>query len=95
MREGPTAARVARGSPRLPLSRAPDRAEPQRLDPLLERVAGHPEQRGGGLVVLADANTYTHRVRLNELSRAIGRPATLDDFSDTELDRLAARAGSS
>jgi len=30
------------------------------------------------------------RVRLNELSRAIGRPATLDDFSDAELDRLAA-----
>jgi len=30
------------------------------------------------------------RVRLNELSRAIGRTATLDDFSDAELDRLAA-----
>jgi hypothetical protein len=30
------------------------------------------------------------RVRLNELSRALGRVATLDDFSDAELDRLAA-----
>jgi len=31
------------------------------------------------------------RVRLTELSRALGRPATLDDFSDAELDRLAAQ----
>jgi hypothetical protein len=31
------------------------------------------------------------RVRLNELSRVLGRPATLDDFSDAELDRLAAQ----
>ena len=30
------------------------------------------------------------RVRLTELSRSIGRPATLDDISDAELDRLAA-----
>lgn len=30
------------------------------------------------------------RVRLTELSRALGRSATLDDFSDAELDRLAA-----
>jgi len=30
------------------------------------------------------------RVRLTELSQALGRAATLDDFSDTELDRLAA-----
>jgi glycosidase len=30
------------------------------------------------------------RVRLNELARALGRSATLDDFSDAELDRLAA-----
>lgn len=31
------------------------------------------------------------RVRLTELSRALGRPATLDDFDDVELDRLAAQ----
>lgn len=31
------------------------------------------------------------RVRLSELSRALGRPATLDDFSDAELDRLVAQ----
>ncbi|MGL6110951.1 MAG: alpha-amylase family glycosyl hydrolase [Rubrivivax sp.] len=30
------------------------------------------------------------RVRLTELARALGRSATLDDVSDTELDRLAA-----
>ncbi|MGE5378446.1 MAG: alpha-amylase family glycosyl hydrolase [Bacteroidota bacterium] len=30
------------------------------------------------------------RVRLTELSNALGRPATLDDIPDTELDRLAA-----
>ncbi len=30
------------------------------------------------------------RVRLTELSQALGRAATLDDFSDAELDRLAA-----
>jgi hypothetical protein len=30
------------------------------------------------------------RVRLTELSRALGRPATLDDIPDVELDRLAA-----
>lgn len=30
------------------------------------------------------------RVRLSELSAALGRPATLDDIPDTELDRLAA-----
>ncbi len=30
------------------------------------------------------------RVRLTELSRTLGRPATLDDFGDAELDRLAA-----
>jgi hypothetical protein len=30
------------------------------------------------------------RVRLTELSRALGRAATLDDFDDAELDRLAA-----
>jgi hypothetical protein len=30
------------------------------------------------------------RVRLTELSQALGRAATLDDVSDTELDRLAA-----
>src|SRR5512145_3415171 len=30
------------------------------------------------------------RVRLTELSRALGRPATLDDIPDAELDRLAA-----
>jgi glycosidase len=30
------------------------------------------------------------RVRLTELSHALGRAATLDDFSDAELDRLAA-----
>ncbi|MGL6108539.1 MAG: alpha-amylase family glycosyl hydrolase, partial [Rubrivivax sp.] len=30
------------------------------------------------------------RVRLNELSRVMGRAATLDDVSDAELDRLAA-----
>jgi glycosidase len=30
------------------------------------------------------------RVHLNALSRTLGRPATLDDISDTELDRLAA-----
>lgn len=30
------------------------------------------------------------RVRLTELSHALGRPATLDDVSDAELDRLAA-----
>ncbi len=30
------------------------------------------------------------RVRMNELSRALGRSATLDDVSDAELDRLAA-----
>jgi glycosidase len=30
------------------------------------------------------------RVRMTELSHALGRPATLDDFSDAELDRLAA-----
>ncbi|HEU0039791.1 MAG TPA: alpha-amylase, partial [Verrucomicrobiae bacterium] len=29
------------------------------------------------------------RVLLTELSRSLGRPATLDDISDTELDRLA------
>lgn len=31
------------------------------------------------------------RVRLTEQSRALGRPATLDDFSETELDRWAAQ----
>ena len=31
------------------------------------------------------------RVRLSELSAALGRPATLDDIPDAELDRLAAR----
>ena len=31
------------------------------------------------------------RVRLSELSRALGRAATLEDFSDAELDRLAAQ----
>jgi len=31
------------------------------------------------------------RVRLGELSCALGRPATLDDFDDVELDRLAAQ----
>ena len=31
------------------------------------------------------------RVRLSELSRALGRAATLDDLSDAELDRLAAQ----
>jgi len=30
------------------------------------------------------------RVRLTELSRALGRPATLDEIPDAELDRLAA-----
>jgi hypothetical protein len=30
------------------------------------------------------------RVRLTELSRALGRPSTLDDLPDAELDRLAA-----
>ena len=30
------------------------------------------------------------RVWLTELSRALGRPATLDDIPDAELDRLAA-----
>jgi len=30
------------------------------------------------------------RVRLTELAQALGRAATLDDFSDAELDRLAA-----
>ena len=30
------------------------------------------------------------RVRLTELSQQLGRPATLDDMPDTELDRLAA-----
>ena len=30
------------------------------------------------------------RVRLTELSRALGRPATLDDIPDADLDRLAA-----
>lgn len=30
------------------------------------------------------------RVRLSELSAALGRPATLDDISDADLDRLAA-----
>ena len=29
------------------------------------------------------------RVWLTELSRALGRPATLDDIPDAELDRLA------
>jgi len=29
------------------------------------------------------------RVRLDQLSRALGRPATLDDIPDAELDRLA------
>jgi hypothetical protein len=29
------------------------------------------------------------RVRLTELSQVLGRAATLDDFSDAELDRLA------
>ena len=29
------------------------------------------------------------RVMLTELSRSLGRPATLDDISDAELDRLA------
>ena len=36
--------------------------------------------------VLYQVNT---RVWLTELSRALGRPATLDDVSDAELDRLA------
>ena len=31
------------------------------------------------------------RVWLTELSRALGRPATLDDVPDAELDRLAAQ----
>lgn len=31
------------------------------------------------------------RVRLSELSRALGRKTTLDDFDDVELDRLAAQ----
>lgn len=31
------------------------------------------------------------RVRLTELSRSLGRPATLDDIPDAELDRLAER----
>jgi len=31
------------------------------------------------------------RVRLTELSRVLGRQATLDDFDDVELDRLAAQ----
>ena len=30
------------------------------------------------------------RVRLTELSQQLGRPATLDDMPDAELDRLAA-----
>ena len=30
------------------------------------------------------------RVTLTELSRSLGHPATLDDFPDAELDRLAA-----
>jgi hypothetical protein len=30
------------------------------------------------------------RVRLSELSAALGRPATLDDIPDAELDRVAA-----
>ena len=29
------------------------------------------------------------RVRLTELAQSLGRAATLDDFSDAELDRLA------
>ena len=29
------------------------------------------------------------RVRLSELSAALGRPATLDDITETELDQLA------
>ena len=33
------------------------------------------------------------RVWLTELSRALGRPATLDDIPDAELDRVA-RMGS-
>src|SRR5215831_19115506 len=38
--------------------------------------------------VLYQSNT---RVWLTELSRALRRPATLDDISDAELDRLAAK----
>jgi hypothetical protein len=30
------------------------------------------------------------RIRLRELSRCLGRPATLDDLPDQELDRFAA-----
>ena len=37
---------------------------------------------------LCQVNT---RVRLTELAQALGRPATLDDFDDVELDRLAAQ----
>jgi len=36
--------------------------------------------------VLYQINT---RVLLTELSRSLGRPATLDDIADAELDRLA------
>jgi hypothetical protein len=41
------------------------------------KVSGHP--------LLFQINT---RVWLTELSRILGRPATLDDIPDTELDRL-------
>lgn len=53
-------------------------AEPARLEPPRRRAAH----------ALLQLHT---RVRLTALSRAVGRPATLDDFSDAELDRLAAQ----
>jgi hypothetical protein len=41
-----------------------------------------------GYPALYQINT---RVRLTELSQQLGRPATLDDIPDAELDRLAER----
>src|SRR5688572_1962347 len=34
---------------------------------------------------------FNTRVWLNQLARGLGRPATLDDIPDAELDRLAAQ----
>ena len=46
-----------------------------------------PARAGPRHPLLYQLNT---RVRLTELSRALGRPATLDDLGDAELDRWAA-----
>ena len=53
----------------------------------VRRRPGDEPERHLGIPSLYQVNT---RVRLSELSAELGRPATLDDVPDAELDRLAA-----